>query len=542
MKYIAFVFILAIGTVLRVASISWGVPTTQFAHPPFHPDEVWAMSVLAQADIDKGDFNPEEAHREGTLAYFIWTSGAYVLNKIGIIPHLPINLNTYDESYAKVLLSGRYIVVFFDLLTGILIFVTVSGCANNFYAALLAMLVFYIIPFEVIHAHYLRTHIVANFFIALVCFTAFKIYSSQSKKLYLFAGLVGGLGIATRYPTLSALAIPGCVFIFNAAISRENLIDGFTRLTKCFIEIRHWVYLFGILIGVLIGVPFLFIDFESARPHLLQQASYVAQEEFSITSLLKLDKVWIYINYLIPYGTLPFLWILLYGSVIYLCFCKKYYRYFVPILAFMVIYLYSMAKGYLATPIFIRAALPLFPVLAICVGFCAAHAIESLKSLHRSFYYIFGGVVSFIILSTIAYDFAYLHAMQSDARARASQYIQNNWKKNIIRIGVYSHPHNYIVVNPAFNAIPNLQVFYTEKQSFKEDKSDIDLLVLSSFEYTDHAIMKNRAEWLKNSNQFVHVKSFRTPLHFGGINFNYKRNPHDLSYPLVELDLWRPLH
>ena len=67
---------------------------------------------------------------------------------------------------------------------------------------------------------------------------------------------------------------------------------------------------------------------------------------------------------MIPQGAAPFLWLLFYGSFLYVLFRKRYYRYAVPLVGTALVYLCVMAKGY-ASPAFVRATLPLFPIFAI---------------------------------------------------------------------------------------------------------------------------------------------------------------------------------
>lgn len=538
MKRVVFFSILLLGFYLRLTGITWGIPTQEFPSQALHPDEVWAMQVLQEVSIELGDFNPDEGHREGTFAYFLWSGTAYFLKVAGIIAATPHPQQPYDESYARVLLAGRLLVVMFDLLCAVFIFFAVHVATRNFNSAILSLLVFLITPFEVIHAHYMRTHIIANFFIAFVIYLSFRLYNEDKKKLFFLTGFSTGLGFATRYPTLAVIVVPGFVYCWNENIVRNVISRNFASIWRSVVSFRWWIFAFGLAAGTFVGLPFLFLDFESARPHLMTQASYIATDEFRFSDILNLSRVWTYIRYLIPYGTLPGLWLLYYASTIYLLFRPKVYRYFMPLLIFIISYLYSMAKGYFALAVFIRAALPLFPAFAICFGLAYWDISARLegKKFYRSVLHL---CIASIVSLSIFYDLAYDSAMRHDPRVELAKYLHQNWKRDSVRIGLYNHSLNYFVVKPVLVASKHPSVRFLEEDSFHDAAKGVDFIILSAFEHEDYAVYHERQNWLRHSAKFTHVIDFSPNLVFAGINFNFPRNPHDLMYPIPAMDLWK---
>ncbi len=287
----------------------------------------------------------------------------------------------------------------------------------------------------------------------------------------------------------------------------------------------------------MIGLPFLLLDFDSAKPHLFQQATYIAAEEFSLLGLLELDRIGVYLTYLIPYGILHYLWIVFYGSIFILIISRKYLRYTIPLISFMVVYLYLMAKGYFASPIFIRAAIPIFPPLAICAGLAFDIALRNISIPLRKYVFL---IYLALTLPSVFYLLACTNSMSSDPRIELANFISSNWRKKTLRIGAYSHPHNYITIKPSFDALSDRKIVYIEKSSFADSgNKGIDYLVLSSFEHGEYPKMKERSNWLKHSNKFTKIKTFSSRMTFLGLNFDYPRNPHDLSYPIPRLELWK---
>ena len=536
-RFILFVLCLLLGLILRLNGITWGIPIDSINHTPLHPDEVWAMSVLSQLNIDNLDFNPEEAHREGTLAYFIWGIGAYLLKLSGWIQNTPYIGQPYNHDYSSVLLMGRIVTIFADVLSGVLIFLTVNLCTRQFIPSLIGMLIFFVTPFEVIHSHYMRTHVIANTFICSVIYFSFRLATSNSPILFLIIGLLSGLGIATRYPTGAILIVPASIILYKSLNTHKSKFFTATHIKRFFLNYGSLLIIIGLSIGLFIGVPFLFLDFESAKPHLFHQATYAAHEEFTWIGLLKLDRLAIYINYLIPYGSLPLLWILFYSSIALLLIFRMHLKYVISLICFICVYLYLMAKGYFASAIFIRAAIPIFPPLAICCGLALDATFQKFSNKVRItatlLYLVF-------IIPSILYLVSYTNSMKSDARIDLAKHIRETWNRKTLRIGAYTHSHNYITIKPAFDGLKNYNITLTERDSFANtDNSDIDFLVLSSFEYSDYVTMKERSNWLKKSGKFRKIKAFNSDLNLYGISYNYDRNPHDLSYPLVSLELWK---
>jgi len=90
--------VIIVASILRFKGISWGLPSDELPLAPLHPDEIWAMTVLSQMNWSLGDFNPEMGHREGALAYYIWTAFGLVLKWMGVLNKMPWEIASYDSN------------------------------------------------------------------------------------------------------------------------------------------------------------------------------------------------------------------------------------------------------------------------------------------------------------------------------------------------------------------------------------------------------------------------------------------------------------
>lgn len=535
-----FLLILALAASLRFIGIGWGIPTSDIPHLPFHPDEVWVMDNLKEIHLEKGDWNPETAHAEGTFSYFLWTGEALLLKELGIITEMPGDIHTYNRDYARILLAGRVVTAFIDLLSLLFIYLTLRCISKNKSTPLIGALIFALIPYEVIHSHYMRGHIIANFFEVLVIYFSFRLYEMNGTLLYSIVGFFSALAAATRYQMVVVLILPVLVHL-----QKSDLLKGIRDLSfpAVFRSCVNWKVVFLVLcftIGICLGLPFLFLDFASAKPHLQYLASYTAESEFSLGKLFDLSRVWIYVNYLIPYGTLPGLWVIFYFSLLYLLFQRKLYRFTLPLIAYIACYLYPMAKGYFATPIFIRAAIPLFPPFAILSALAVQDIEEKITSflVKRTLAVLFCG----ILISTALYDFSYVLGMKRDPRIRMYQYFTTKVNEPALSIGLFPSGHSYFLTHPTLDILKDKQVTYFEKEDFLSTDTSVDYIVLSAFEYRDYDIARQRIEPLIASKKFVLEKTFETPLTFLGITFHFLRNPHDLQYPFPTFYILKRQH
>jgi len=518
--------ILALGAFLRIRGIEWGLPTAAVPHAPYHPDETWAMSVLRELDPVHLRLNPVDAHREGALSYYLWMVAALGLRAIGAISTLPSAMAEYGSDYRRVLLAGRLVTVAFDLGSVALVYFGLREVCRGQVASALGALALAIAPFEVIHAHYMRSHIVANFFLTLAIVLSLDLVRDEvGRRRFAAIGLACGFAAAAKYPA-GAVALVPVMFLVARGLPPREIARAVARIGAF------------ALLGFFLADPFLFLKFQSARAALAEQGSYVATREFRWQSLFDLSRLWVFVKYLIPYGTLPALWVLFYISAAAAFVSRATRRISIPLGLFLLLYLYPMAKGYFAAPIFIRAALQLFPVFAFLVGL-AWNELES-RNRVRALIPSASLVVVGILLASLLYDIGYTGAMsKGDARDQLHEFVNTESASGPLTVGYYGGGHDYFLVKPALETFPADRVRTVTDTARLRAGSEpgLDYLVLTSFEPGNEATVRAEIRFLEASGRYRFLRVFSNPVRAFGLTFDYPANPHDLQYPLPKLYL-----
>ena len=71
--------------------------------------------------------------------------------------------------------------VFFDVCSILLIYLIVMKMVRSKRAALFGALLFALFPFEIMHSHYMRPHILGNTFVCLVIYSSLFIYEQRDR-------------------------------------------------------------------------------------------------------------------------------------------------------------------------------------------------------------------------------------------------------------------------------------------------------------------------------------------------------------------------
>ncbi len=535
--------IILFSIILRLKGIYWGIPTVDIPHIPFHPDEAWAMNVLKEFNLEKFNFNMHSAHREGSLSYYIILTIICFLKAIGYIHSMPNNIIGITADYSKILLAGRQVTVFFDILSVVLIYFIIKTITKSRQAPLIGMFVFAIMPFEIIYSHYMRSHIFANFFILVVIYLSVLLYENQyNNKLYFFIGLFSGFATATKYNSIIIVSMPIMIYL-GLAINKMKFTK--FKFPKAILMIlrdkRIYLLLLALLLGFFITDPYLFLQFNQAKATLAEQASYTATKEFSLANIYNLSRLRVYVDHLIPYGTLPFLWLLLYSSTVYLLFRSKLYLVSLPFIIFLFLFLYPMAKGYVY-PDFIRAALLIFPILAILVGIAFDDLYILLKNPRKKI--VVWLLLIVICTPTVLYDWAYVSAMErNDPRIQLYNFfkakVDINKPINIALIA--SDQLNYFLVRPTLDIYNNAIRFDNLEESQLSTCND-QYLLFYAFEASHYSLANDRLKKFTESGKFEFIQSFENPIKLNGYIFKFPNNPHDLVYPFPTIYLLKVIN
>ena len=346
----------------------------------------------------------------------------------------------------------RIVNVLFDVASTALIYLILFRITRKQNTALLGAFIFAIIPFEVIQSQWMRPHTLANFFVlTAVYYSTFLLVEPPKKHLYLKIGLFCGFATATRYPSLVVFLFP--LALLPAVATREGVKNKLQWISK-----KAGIMWFSWLLGFFLADPFIFINWHDARNALLtEKNTYADASQFhGLRAMLDLSKTWGHVNWIIPYGTFPLLWVLFYASILYLLFEPKWRTWFLALSATLACNLFLMTKGYLATPEFVRTVIFTFPFFAMISALAIQVFFEQRRN--KSFFY-FGGIAALVLVlgSTLAFDLSYVWAMdeQKDVRTQLYHYLsQEIGARTGIEVGLAKEsPYNYFIGGSPLQAL-----------------------------------------------------------------------------------------
>jgi len=532
------IFFIAIA--LRYPGLTWGLPSDSLPFAPYHPDEVFSISNLSAFKFLEGEI-VTRAYREGNFAYYIWALFSYILYVLNFLPVLPHQLSGAGSDMASVIFVSRMINIVIDAGSAVLVFFVIRKISGYKLGAFVGGATFAIIPFEVIYSIYMRPHTTASFFVLLCIFVSLDIYRKNHIKTYFFAGALTAIATSTRYTALSVAGIPMLFYLWNKILYLypkrlvlRKWMTGIFEKRIMFFVVTMMVVFIGLNLGFL-------LQKDAVLRYISEQASFADPTQFLGAALFDLRPLWVVLSYLLPYGTLPWLWVLLYGSFLYILFLRRFWRYTLPLAFMFSAYFFLMAKSY---PLgFIRTVLPvMFPVFAIFVGL----AIGEL--FHKWGWKSFRGAVVIIFLLTVmlpsvAYDIAYVKGMAGkDPRMQAYLFFQDKVSnKSPIRLGVLDMGYAYFAGLPALILLKDkgLEIAIVGKSEANRAEMDYYLIsVMDTFLVPEaKAIMAK----LIASGDFEEEAVFINPITLFGWNFVFSRNPHDLLYPFPSLFLLKKI-
>ncbi|MBF0313280.1 MAG: hypothetical protein HQK52_07680 [Oligoflexia bacterium] len=520
-RFLVLIFILAAG--LRLIGIGSGLPTDELRQFPDHCDETASLHFLSQMNWKEGRFNPVAAHEEGTLSVYLWMAGGHIAKGLGLIKRHSHQLVGPGKDYSNYVIYGRVVVTFFDLASLFLIFFILRrinfmvGASENSTAPYWGMLIWAILPFEVIHSHYMRAHVLGNTLLLIIIYLSLFLKEEKSKiKTSMWIGLVVGLAAANRYTYIVSMTIP-LAFLF---------------VHKIFWDKRVLIIPLFALVGFFIGDMPLFLDFESAKGPILYQLSFKLQN----VPWYDFSRALVYITEILPIGTWA-LWIIFYPALFFILYEKRYRLLALSWCAFMLVYFVPASKNY---PLYaIRLLLPLFPFFTLA----AALLLQNL--FIRTRHYAAVTVVSFIFISTTLFTFATVTAM---ADRKSSPFVQfYNYFKELkgeqkqLSFGLLAKGWDWYQINN-FNAIlDSVPINFSEVKrsdsNYLDPTQKVNYIIVFKFDHTNSDVVDVRMNELLISKQYRLEKVFKRKISIFNVEVDYQFFPTDFRYHFPEIYL-----
>ena len=240
--------IVLLALVLRLYGIQYGLPyiytsdaETRFVNP-------------AVRMVTAGDLNPHWFGHPGSTVMYVLSVlyGLYFTagRAVGAIPDLNHFKVLFETDPTAFFLIGRATVALLGALTVVLVY----QAARSIYderTGILAALFLAVSPLHHRFSQMARTDIPATFLVMLAFFFALQLSRRPGLRFYALAGLFVGLATATKYT--AGLAIIPLLLAHFVAKTRATILDH--KLT---------VALGFVLIGFLLGAPFVLLDWRTA--------------------------------------------------------------------------------------------------------------------------------------------------------------------------------------------------------------------------------------------------------------------------------------
>jgi len=526
---------------LRLRGLDWALPSTELPHFPFQPDERFTIDNLRSVVPSEGRLSPGDAHREGPFAYLFLYAAMVVSKWLGWVNVYPSQAVPYDAEYGRLMFIARAVTAIFSTLTVGMITWIVRRITGSVPLALLGGALSAAIPFEVIYAHYGRPHVIANFFLAVTLYYSLGVLDRHRRRDFILAGFFSGVSAATRYNCGPVVLVPFLFAVFDRN-RKQRLIDA--GLYLCV----------GLLIGLIVADPFLITNFSEVKRQMAIQAQYAASDEFSISQLLSLSRVWSYVSDLIPHGGFPTLWLLWMAATVFSFFERKHKALSRSIGVFVLVYTYLMAKGYVI-PVFVRAVLPLMPFMTVLsVLFCSWIWKKAESSIpHRG---LLIAALGLVVSPTALFTLSYVSAMsREDPRYQLLDFFQKDHPGSSIRIGAMTYPYAWFVYKPILGIDPDSnatmgrfggkEFSLIERPTIDRQGSPIDAVdyyLLSGFEWQEIQSLDAHRAWLEDTGRYEYVTTIQNPIRILNRDLTDHPFPHDMRYPFPIFMLFKPTH
>ena len=517
---------------LRLSGITWGIESGYGHYINFQPDEFISIRGMLPIKPLAGKIRAPDAYFEGTFNYYLWAVPEMLHELRGGAPSI-VGENVPAGQFKFILLSGRFMTVAFDLATLILLFAIISEMTGQHLGALLGALLYGVFPMQVIYSHFMRNHVLSNLLCVLVIWLSMKALKHRHWWLFVVTGVVAGLGAATRYPVGIVFSIPCLFVLFEAHPGHETWRRRFCKSIAYLLSGPLWLLAGGFILGLFVGEPMLFLDFQSVVHAILYETFHYVPA--GAGKLFDLEPIWKYFSVLIPYATYPILWLVIYLSTLYVILRRSLCHTVVPLCLFAALYTYPMAKGYIV--VFARQVMLLLPIFCIFVGL-ASERVFTKVSNRPLLSGLVAALLALLVLPTLLFDWAYGQAMQRrDVRDLLREDLADLVKtQSPVTIGVSDSGCYFYTAMPGAFPLKSEHVAVRLQQSFS---MPADFFVMG-FERPLAENWRNFAiRQVESGGAFSFMKAYSRAPTILGKRLDLSNFPPDMTYPFPTILLFR---
>jgi hypothetical protein len=490
-KILLLILLLALS--LRVIGFDWGLPNSQHKWP-YHPDEALGLICLANMNPASLDFSP---HNFVWGSFYIYELGLWLksLDIFGFI-NLSQDINYYKDNInelTKVYLGGRILTLLWGLIGIFYLFLL----AKKFYGqkeGLLSVLFVSIVPFAVIHAHYMTPHIqFATLNIVSLYFLGLIIKNNRLRD-YLFFSISAAVSFTTYWwPALALLPVFILAVHFNDP--QKTVFEKFFGKKMILSVIFYFLIIF-------ITAPYVFLNYKQFIS--FWQNQNILYFKDANKSLIR--PFYDIFPYALGWG-LTFLVII--GAVWAGIKKTKVDK---ILLTWVILYFLGVVLAGGGT-----LARRFFPLLLIGIVLAARVSVELIGKFNLKFKLKFWATVLFmlVMLESLSVTLGLLNiiAFQKDTRTKALKWIDKNIEKGKV-IGIESW---FYIPHINVNEYKIKKMVQVKK---KKDKFP-DYVVVSNFDSLTKDFFKN--------NSYSLVATFRNFPSIFGLKFDDSRAPEDMK-------------
>lgn len=532
LTFAAVALITLAAALLRLWGIRWGLPDALHRFT-YHPDEIFQVGAMLRLDPIRLQFDP------GFYNYpsFYMNLGSVAMQTCrgyGVV---------IDDGTAY--LIARLVVVGMAVVT----IPVVYGAAAKLYGrapALLAALIFAIIPLHVVHSHFATVDVPATLWVAAALLGAALILSKPTLKVAVFAGVMAGFAAATKYNAALSLVpvIVAHLLPEEDKSWRRKILDG-----------RLWASIVAFAVGFIVATPGVLLwpgKFASGFFFELKHAAGGHGLVFAGKGPGWFDVM----SNSLGYGLGVALLAVALGAIAYAV--VKPSRSNWVMLSFLVPYYLVISFSQVR---FARYAMPMLPPLAMLTGRMIIDIIWSLRKAQASVVLRWGWVI--LCAGVVAYTGIYAAALDRlflppDPREEALQWFRTNVKPGATVglptvpwfysppfapgiVGTVGRENRYAMMSESpWPLVTNPE---TEWDPAVINRHRPDYVVMSDFEYED--VMRLRLPGARNfisdvRDGYVSAAVITKRISILGINFGPTEPlPHDLKYMSPTIRIYR---
>jgi len=468
-------FLLVIGSMVRIWNISWGLPQLyEEAIPLRFGMKFW--------DLTK---NPIDYH------FFVYPSFTYFVHFIFQASHFIVGyafgLYAGRDEFFKAYLAdpttfaiiSRVVTAIFDVATIVVAYKFLLAFADK-RTALVAAFFLSINPLHVSESHLINVDTPFTFFCVLALFYFYKFYTQPSRTSYILAGIAVGLATATKYHGLVLVGSLTCVHLFKS----KTLTEAIRSLKD-----RSLIYALAISgIVFLVFNPFILTHLDDFMMKLRFNELHMEAGHLGIES--NTSTLGFYFLQSLPRQMGLVFVVFSTGSMIYLLVSRERKNWIllsIPLFLLILLGSWKMRAD--------RYILPIVPFMIICGSIALVRLWD--QSLQSGFLRklsgfsnpgrVFTGCTLVLVISIpmIAGLVGYHHSvMLPDTRTIAKSWIEHNLATGSALatgpFGVELPDTGYLLMPIQFSAVNSEQMAPLYDTRWYED---LDLLIASDFDY-----------------------------------------------------------